>query len=669
MTRVTAEPITTTLNRGVNTIPATRDTSMEIVRIAGKTTINYVPLFDSGAWTLHPNVVILSSTKLSLKGTASNQNSTIRIYTNPNTLYTFSYSGDVKLSISEHGSNNSLLTAIKTSSNNVKTITFTSKPTSLYIVITLSNLTDITNTLIFENIMLNEGSTVQEFVANVKGVTNPTVEVKGSNLADHSVWEDTLPKNNDGFFIEHYANSKRRELPLILEKGKTYSISVTGYSGDVDTYSEVVVVYRNTSNTVIGYEFALSFEGIVNPTRLSKSFTARNDMHSATLSVSGDEGYLYFKEMMLNEGSAALPYEPYRSRSLTVQGTFYAGDLVDVINKTVTRTAREVLLDDKLTYVFNASIAGAKRVFIEQSAFPSSHKPISVSSVVKFNGSILTAGNFENDTFVGEAGYGRLYMTIPSADSGWGDNYTPTANEIKAYFMGWSMKTTSGTLYNGEGEVFKRWQTVGNSSNWSPLADNGFTRSTLPKEMSPYGYKPYRVTYNLDNVMTEPIEVIGSLRLVKGNNRVELTEGRIVREKATPVFYPVTREYYINNGYLPSNPLTNYSVSQWVGLYANGMKLGIYPYTTNGNSDWMYYYNLGAGYDLRINKESFDPSVTYEVDYIPMEAYKVSSYVQSITCSYQTEPHSTTNKTIEEIVELQRLITEQENILLTTNIL
>ena len=65
-----------------------------------------------------------------------------------------------------------------------------------------------------------------------------------------------------------------------------------------------------------------------------------------------------------------------------------------------------------------------------------------VITIVKYNGTLLNtldtgAWGTVNDQWGIDITAGHLLITVSNTDSGWGDDYTPTADEIKAYFNGW----------------------------------------------------------------------------------------------------------------------------------------------------------------------------------------------------------------------------------------
>lgn len=121
-----------------------------------------------------------------------------------------------------------------------------------------------------------------------------------------------------------------------------------------------------------------------------------------------------------------------------------------------------------------------------------------------------------------------IYISISNADSGWGVDYTPTAEEIKVYFLGWKMFVGgSGDVippYNGEG--LRAW--VGRTA-YGFVAN---TETTALPLVSVAGYEPYQFLYRLANEIVEPVLSEGSLLITEGKNLVEVGTGIVLREKA-----------------------------------------------------------------------------------------------------------------------------------------
>ncbi|BEU14645.1 tail protein [Bacillus phage CM1] len=141
--------------------------------------------------------------------------------------------------------------------------------------------------------------------------------------------------------------------------------------------------------------------------------------------------------------------------------------------------------------------------------------------VVKYDATILERnGNTpQADQMAMNATTGALYISVNNLDSGWGDTYTPTADEIKAYFLGWKMcNGTFGTNYSGSG-----------SKVWHPLKDTNLSRATTAGNTAPTEPSPsisdktvnyYQVLYQLVDAVQETVDFDGILELLASDNVV-----------------------------------------------------------------------------------------------------------------------------------------------------
>lgn len=140
--------------------------------------------------------------------------------------------------------------------------------------------------------------------------------------------------------------------------------------------------------------------------------------------------------------------------------------------------------------------------------------------VVKHDAKILPRdGNTpEADQMAVNATTGQLYISIADNDSGWSDSYTPTVEEIKAYFLGWRMCNGQfGGQYVSGGKV------------WYPHGDKNLDRAvtgraTAPTDPSPSikdnTIRPYQFLYRLVDPIQEEVMFDGILELLPKANVV-----------------------------------------------------------------------------------------------------------------------------------------------------
>ncbi|GIO34337.1 hypothetical protein J2TS6_54780 [Paenibacillus albilobatus] len=212
-----------------------------------------------------------------------------------------------------------------------------------------------------------------------------------------------------------------------------------------------------------------------------------------------------------------------------------------------------------------------------------------------------------------------LSVTISNTDSGWGDNYTPTTDEIKAYFMGWRMRQLNSLdPYNGSGE--KSWGTVksGGAANWT---------SILPTSPAP-DWNPYNLLYKLASPTVEPVMSEGCLTLTEGDNQIEVGTGIILRERANPVADPYN-QYQINVGLsgFEASRLKNKAL-QITNVYKNN----------RNDSDW-YFNNSDAYGNVRaiIKNADYEQSASYSVTYIKLDKSPVVPITGSLAANEKAQ--------------------------------
>lgn len=491
------------LNRGVQIVTVKQDTPVNVLNFTGRTIINYVPLFDSGLWSFHANVTVNSSSKVTLNATAAEQNSYIhRMSVKENANHTLKAKHNGKILLGFYNSSDALIA--HTGWVTQESVTLLAPTGTAHARVTFSSTG--AGTFTFENIMLNEGTTDQPFVANVKGVTNPTIENK-----------------------------------------------TTG-------------------------------------------------------------------------------------ESVTLLGTFHEADIVHS-DGTVIRKKKETVLDGSLNWVVSFDLNGGK--YLETSL---TGQKADTQKVVKFNGKILAnkafGGGDTSDKDVSQMSSSKLTIAVADIDSGWGETYTPTAEEIKAYFMGWRMANTSvgwDEPYNGTG-----------TKGWYRIDDNGNKAdgtNTLPTKQATINSKwqPYRLICELTTPETGRAKTVGSISLHEGDNQIEVSEGRIVRERAYPYIY-TDGSANINHTFYPST-LLKFKTNKVLNVYENGEEF--YGYIIGNDSS-------GYGNEwINIPKSIYDPTAVYEVDYIPLEPYKVSVPTNPIKIEYQGNIASVVSEVVKNLSELQ----------------
>ncbi|UJH95577.1 hypothetical protein [Bacillus phage vB_BtM_BMBsp2] len=214
---------------------------------------------------------------------------------------------------------------------------------------------------------------------------------------------------------------------------------------------------------------------------------------------------------------------------LTIWGKFYGdGTNNDTFawdtngNAVKTKQWFDVYLNDKQSWEYSADYTGYKRV--KAVGFTYSTGVSGALVGVKHNGGMLTYdGNVAGrDQIALNVTDNWLYVTINDSDSGWGETYVPTKEEIGAYFLGWKMcNGTFGTNYTGTGT--KRWHPIGDKDlSRAPVAGN-----TAPTDPSPAisekSINYYQVVYRIKDPIQELVEFDGILELLGDKDNVVTT--------------------------------------------------------------------------------------------------------------------------------------------------
>lgn len=376
-------------------------------------------------------------------------------------------------------------------------------------------------------------------------------------------------------------------------------------------------------------------------------------------------GSATFSDLTVSEGTAAKPFvanvkgltnptivNETNGTSLVIPTTLYAGEYVEQNAKgelVKYRKRNEIVLDDKQTYVHVSGKTGFKQVGINNLVTDKTTATYDSSLIaVKYNGSILktatiTELNAESNVIYL---YGKdLRLSIANVDSGWGDSYTPTADEMKAYFLGWKMYDSSGgtdlnsgaPLYNGTGT--KSWQRYA-EGNTKFLGATTIVPTTMTV-ISPV-WQPHRFSYELTAHVQEVIQPYSDLTLEKGDNTVKVYAGRIVNEYNKPYRYVASGydRYEINT--LSQSP-TKYNIKKLHKVYENSKLSG----------GWVFELTA-AGYERGIrNTPLHDPATAYTVDYDPLYEWQVTAPIDSVQLQYFETLQAATNELVHDVAKQQ----------------
>ncbi|AZS17385.1 hypothetical protein [Paenibacillus lutimineralis] len=331
-----------------------------------------------------------------------------------------------------------------------------------------------------------------------------------------------------------------------------------------------------------------------------------------------------FSEPMLTLGTEAKPFRPREDSMLAFQTELHAnptdGSEPDELFESggeYRKLAKwkKVVLDGSLDWRPNNAIpfTGYKRVTIP---FDNSGGLSNSQTVTKYDGKRLTnwTGSTEQFTAGDQFAFNtsfthKIQMTISNTDSGWGDAYTPTADEIKAYFMGWKMYLYGNVTqpYNGTGT--RAWGKLGLPLNSDGGLKDGTT--TLPTQSYPE-WNYYQLLYRLAKETVEPVVSEGCLTLNEGDNVVEVGTGIVLRERAKPENHGGLSSWAVVNHIGSPSSILTYKLDKFLNFYKDDKPF--YGWRVQQAPGYAY----GNAYLDRPWPE-FDQSVAYSVTYLKLD--------------------------------------------------
>lgn len=385
-------------------------------------------------------------------------------------------------------------------------------------------------------------------------------------------------------------------------------------------------LYADVRDTSEGHTYHLTSGGFV-------TFTTSKNSAGIDIIVTNDTtiaGAMEFKDISLVLGSTPKPFKPREDSMLALQTELYADPLIG-------ETADEVFEKDgqyfklaKWSGAFRIGIdaltthdyalsgtgtinAGYKRVRVR--GLPKTPINEVTSFLTKYDGKVIPTSfdwtsAVEQHSVKNDSG-NYVLILVNNADSGWGESYTPTADEIKAYFMGWKMcNYNDTTIYNGIGT--KCWGKITEPNNYH--GSLGWANPVTILPTTPAGadsggrmYTPYQLVYQLATPTVEPVISEGMLTLNEGDNQIEVGTGLVLREKVNPKTSGDTGIYVINDMYLPGSQLIN-KVEKFLAVYKNAYL-----------DKWEFRSNNAYGNERRVKTVGYDPSATYSVTYLMLD--------------------------------------------------
>ncbi|NUU74035.1 hypothetical protein [Paenibacillus xylanilyticus] len=470
------------------------------------------------------------------------------------------------------------------------------------------------------NMPLNQIAAKYPYVDSVQPVRNPYAIRYGENLLP-PFYEWGLI-NNKGQIISPYSYSQTEyndgawtNVSISVKPFTDYTLSLESIGG-----AKIRIVDNKTPTSLI-----------LDLTTTGGTFNS-GDNSIVNVYVSGGLPGI-ITNPMLTIGTTAKPFKPREDVMLALQTDLYADPLTgtnadEVFEKDgcyfKLKKWQRTALDGALGY---RTVQNKTDYKIIGCKFPEAAAAFNRLFVSKYNGNLLT----KTATMVGPDNAYFLTsdlldfnLSIANADSGWGDSYTPTADEIKAYFMGWRMfdSTVGGSeLYNRTDGARKAWIRI---TDWSGRVDGVVPTTLAGIDSLGNAYTPYQLVYQLATPTVESITSEGQLTLIEGNNQVEVGTGIVLRESSKVVMSKVgTTEYYhFNNIYSGINNPFKYRVEKILNIYANGKR-------ANG----VVLKNEDAAYgkqDAHIEGKDFIKDASYTATYFMLDPSPAAPFVGSV---------------------------------------
>ncbi|EJV56015.1 hypothetical protein IEO_05516 [Bacillus wiedmannii] len=360
-------------------------------------------------------------------------------------------------------------------------------------------------------------------------------------------------------------------------------------------------------------------------------------------------GTFYVEQPMLVLGDKPKPFAP-RNPSYLYTNAALAGQngVNDVLYqedgqwKVLRKWERDVGLDSaKYLTGFYGNYSGYKRFGINpQALINSDYMNLNDQRfyATKYDGKILNnnSGYTSSDqAALQQPSGGGLKLTVANIDSGFTDSYTPSTDEISAYFNGWKVKTSDA---NGKPTA---WVSVVDGKD-APTQTLAYVRANKAPN-----YTPYKLTYQLAIPRVETVQVEGNL-VTSGITQVSVDSGIVVREKVAPAVNNTYNVYIINNITMSATSILKGKVGKILAVYKNGII----------ENKWVIrqsQYAYGKEY-CEIPSKDFDPTAEYTVTYLVQDKHLFTTNVIDAKVTYNQSLASTVREAVEKQADTSTLL-------------
>lgn len=420
------------------------------------------------------------------------------------------------------------------------------------------------------------------YVNGTKSVDNVRIKPVGKNLVRNGNGEEGVQYWTAGInsFSTGFNNG------TITFDGTYFVITDSASQGNA--FYQTIPVKRNTDyylsftgiNAAI-YVYGVDTKSLITTLSASGTFnTGENDKIDIAIYSSSAYTEVKCKEIQLEEGTTATTYEPYKEsiRYITLpQGVDGLHSLPDGTEDKITddgkliKRINKIALDGSLNWSIVTDNTGYKKLrAVTSLSFTSNAK------CIKYTSKDLSVNPGSESADVLYIGTGNQFdITVSDVDSGWGESYTPSSDDIKRYFNG--------------------WQYV-DGITWNSVTGNGETAdATTSLNSSPSDYIPYTLIYQL------AVEETYDLNLTP---LTAFANGTVYFEKAIPEVsfydsvngcqvsdtkYPISSIDFIHKINIEDGSYVALDVSQAV-IAGDGLSF-THPDLADGDLvDWDYFY-------------------------------------------------------------------------------
>ncbi|MDG0874423.1 hypothetical protein L5D93_19110 [Paenibacillus thiaminolyticus] len=325
---------------------------------------------------------------------------------------------------------------------------------------------------------------------------------------------------------------------------------------------------------------------------------------------------------------------------------------------------KRVVLDGGLEWRFAERFTGFKTVL----AYGATVGAVAGSGMcTKYDGKKLgIAGNWVTDgpdNINGDIHLGSIYISVANTDSGWGPDYEPSREEIKAYFLGWKMYDNihPDNPHNGAGKAWIKITCRGTDGRWSSAPpDARLTTPVDPAGIDSNGrvYTPYRLQYLKAKPTVEPVRKYEmGATLCAGSNMVEVGSGIVIREKVDPpenISVSTAGRREINYTAYPRSKL-NYRTAIIIDIYRSNASDRQWT-ISNGTQSAPVINSYGLS-RANIPGMYYDPNAVYYVTYTMLDPTLAASISGAVAANLR----GTVSDLVQDVGDVQRRLSVVEN--------